>query len=110
MLNVDFMPTMQAPKRFGRKLTEAQKQFATHICADCGWIYTAKCAGFLDPSSALSPAVHAEAFTMLLAWAELLLQAMAVLPCIHCSQWLIHWMQEAVRGAEARLPLPTVQW
>ncbi|KAK4256229.1 hypothetical protein QN277_009123 [Acacia crassicarpa] len=29
-----------APPRFGRKLTEAQKARATHICLDCGFIYT----------------------------------------------------------------------
>ena len=29
-----------APKRFGRKLTEAQKERATHICIDCGWVYS----------------------------------------------------------------------
>ncbi|KAL3521745.1 hypothetical protein ACH5RR_019894 [Cinchona calisaya] len=28
-----------APPRFGRKLTEAQKARATHICLDCGYIY-----------------------------------------------------------------------
>ncbi|EPS72504.1 hypothetical protein M569_02255, partial [Genlisea aurea] len=29
-----------APPRFGTKLTEAQKERATHICLDCGYIYT----------------------------------------------------------------------
>ncbi|XP_054811758.1 uncharacterized protein LOC129312977 isoform X1 [Prosopis cineraria] len=29
-----------APPRFGRKLTDAQKARATHICLDCGYIYT----------------------------------------------------------------------
>ncbi|VFQ72587.1 unnamed protein product [Cuscuta campestris] len=29
-----------APPRFGRKLSEAQKARATHICLDCGYIYT----------------------------------------------------------------------
>lgn len=29
-----------APPRFGRKLTETQKTRATHICLDCGFIYT----------------------------------------------------------------------
>jgi len=28
-----------APPRFGRKLTEKQKERATHICVDCGYIY-----------------------------------------------------------------------
>ncbi|KAL4595856.1 hypothetical protein ACB092_12G122300 [Castanea dentata] len=29
-----------APPRFGRKLTDAQKARATHICLDCGYVYT----------------------------------------------------------------------
>ncbi|XP_010671163.2 uncharacterized protein LOC104888040 [Beta vulgaris subsp. vulgaris] len=29
-----------APPRFGRKLSDAQKARATHICLDCGFIYT----------------------------------------------------------------------
>ncbi|XP_010549812.1 PREDICTED: uncharacterized protein LOC104820874 [Tarenaya hassleriana] len=29
-----------APPRFGRKLTDTQKARATHICIDCGFIYT----------------------------------------------------------------------
>jgi rubredoxin len=41
-VNVKRLPKKPAPKRFGRKLTAAQKEFATHICADCGWIYTGK--------------------------------------------------------------------
>lgn len=41
-INVKRLPKKPAPKRFGRKLTAAQKEFATHICADCGWIYTQK--------------------------------------------------------------------
>lgn len=36
------LPKKPAPKRFGRKLTAAQKALATHICVDCGWIYTDK--------------------------------------------------------------------
>lgn len=28
-----------APPRFGRKLTAAQLERATHICVDCGYIY-----------------------------------------------------------------------
>ena len=31
-----------APARFGRKLTNSQKEFATHICIDCGYIYANK--------------------------------------------------------------------
>merc|ERR1712217_619430 len=28
-----------SPRRFGRKLTDEQKDLATHICIDCGWVY-----------------------------------------------------------------------
>mmetsp|Transcript_23084 Transcript_23084/g.64110 ORF Transcript_23084/g.64110 Transcript_23084/m.64110 type:complete len:100 (+) Transcript_23084:214-513(+) len=34
------MPNKPAPKRFGKGLTAAQKERATHICIDCGYIYT----------------------------------------------------------------------
>lgn len=34
------LPKIKAPARFGRKLTPAQKERATHICVDCGYIYT----------------------------------------------------------------------
>lgn len=41
--NVDYdvkkMPNKPAPKRFGRGLSAAQKERATHICIDCGYIY-----------------------------------------------------------------------
>eukprot|EP01023_Acetabularia_acetabulum_P043968 TRINITY_DN4403_c0_g1_i1.p1 TRINITY_DN4403_c0_g1~~TRINITY_DN4403_c0_g1_i1.p1 ORF type:complete len:232 (-),score=41.48 TRINITY_DN4403_c0_g1_i1:171-866(-) len=39
-VNVKRVPNKPAPKRFGRKLTEAQKKLATHICVDCGYIYS----------------------------------------------------------------------
>eukprot|EP00246_Nothoceros_aenigmaticus_P015034 TRINITY_DN603_c0_g1_i1.p1 TRINITY_DN603_c0_g1~~TRINITY_DN603_c0_g1_i1.p1 ORF type:complete len:274 (+),score=27.72 TRINITY_DN603_c0_g1_i1:27-848(+) len=39
-VNVKRLPKRPAPPRFGRKLTEAQKERATHICLDCGYIYT----------------------------------------------------------------------
>ncbi|XP_047325619.1 uncharacterized protein LOC124929331 [Impatiens glandulifera] len=40
--NVDVkrLPKRPAPPRFGTKLTDAQKARATHICLDCGYIYT----------------------------------------------------------------------
>jgi len=42
--NLDYdvkrMPNKPAPKRFGKGLTAAQKERATHICIDCGYIYT----------------------------------------------------------------------
>lgn len=37
--DVKRLPKRPAPKRFGRKLSAAQKQRATHICLDCGYIY-----------------------------------------------------------------------
>lgn len=46
---------LQAPKRFGRKLTAAQKELATHICADCGWIYTQRWLCILQIVFALRP-------------------------------------------------------
>ncbi|CAI5458849.1 unnamed protein product [Closterium sp. Yama58-4] len=39
-VDVKRLPKRPAPSRFGRKLTEAQKARATHICLDCGFIYT----------------------------------------------------------------------
>ncbi|KAH7292029.1 hypothetical protein KP509_29G048100 [Ceratopteris richardii] len=39
-VDVKKLPKRPAPPRFGRRLTEAQKARATHICLDCGYIYT----------------------------------------------------------------------
>ncbi|CAK9146577.1 unnamed protein product [Ilex paraguariensis] len=39
-VDVKRLPKRPAPPRFGKKLTEAQKARATHICLDCGFIYT----------------------------------------------------------------------
>ncbi|CAL5364702.1 unnamed protein product [Camellia sinensis] len=43
-VDVKRLPKRPAPPRFGRKLTESQKERliarATHICLDCGFIYT----------------------------------------------------------------------
>jgi hypothetical protein len=43
--NVDYpvkrLPKKPAPARFGRRLTASQKERATHICVDCGFIYCA---------------------------------------------------------------------
>ena len=36
------LPKKPAPKRFGRKLSAAQAALATHICLDCGFVYTSK--------------------------------------------------------------------
>ncbi|XP_052182459.1 uncharacterized protein LOC127795039 [Diospyros lotus] len=38
-VDVKRLPKRPAPPRFGRKLTEAQKDRASHICLDCGYIY-----------------------------------------------------------------------
>ena len=38
-VDVKRLPKRPAPPRFGRKLTAAQKERATHICVDCGYIY-----------------------------------------------------------------------
>ncbi|GFR44880.1 hypothetical protein Agub_g6223, partial [Astrephomene gubernaculifera] len=38
-VNVKRLPKRPAPARFGRKLTEAERALATHICVDCGYIY-----------------------------------------------------------------------
>jgi hypothetical protein len=40
-VNVKRLPKRPMPPRFGRKLTAAQRENATHICVDCG------CAGIL---------------------------------------------------------------
>ena len=39
-VDVNRLPKKAAPPRFGRKLTAAQKARATHICVDCGYIYS----------------------------------------------------------------------
>ncbi|TMW98104.1 hypothetical protein EJD97_004507 [Solanum chilense] len=39
-VDVKRLPKRPAPPQFGRKLTDAQKARATHICLDCGYIYT----------------------------------------------------------------------
>ncbi len=41
-VNVKRLNKKPAPARFGRKLTASQKEFATHICIDCGYIYAGK--------------------------------------------------------------------
>ena len=41
-MNVKRLNKKPAPARFGRKLTASQKEFATHICIDCGYIYAGK--------------------------------------------------------------------
>ena len=38
-VNVKRLNKRPAPEKFGRKLTEKQKERATHLCIDCGFIY-----------------------------------------------------------------------
>ena len=39
-VDVKRLPKRPAPSRFGKKLSATQKERATHICLDCGYIYT----------------------------------------------------------------------
>lgn len=39
-VDVKRLPKRPAPPRFGRKLSDSQKARATHICLDCGYVYT----------------------------------------------------------------------
>ncbi|KAL4853845.1 Rubredoxin-1 [Chlorella vulgaris] len=39
-VDVKKLPKKPAPARFGRRLTAAQKARATHLCVDCGYIYS----------------------------------------------------------------------
>jgi ribosomal protein L32 len=39
-VNVKRLPKKPAPPRFGRKLTDGERNRATHICVDCGYVYT----------------------------------------------------------------------
>ena len=51
-VNVKRLPKKPTPPRFGRKLTAQQRERATNICLDCGYIYCDQCA--LPPSCPLS--------------------------------------------------------
>ena len=39
-IDVKRLPKRPAPPRFGKKLSAAQRERATHICVDCGYVYT----------------------------------------------------------------------
>ncbi|KAL6762328.1 hypothetical protein V8C86DRAFT_2520236 [Haematococcus lacustris] len=39
-INVKRLPKKPAPPKFGRKLTDGQRARATHVCVDCGYIYS----------------------------------------------------------------------
>jgi rubredoxin len=58
-VDVKRLPKRPAPPRFGRKLTEAQKARATHVCLDCGYIYTLSKPFEEQPDSFLCPQCQA---------------------------------------------------
>jgi len=39
-IDVKRLPKRPSPPRFGKKLSEKQKERASHICVDCGYVYT----------------------------------------------------------------------
>jgi hypothetical protein len=39
-IDVKRLPKRLSPPRFGKKLSEAQKERASHICVDCRYVYT----------------------------------------------------------------------
>ena len=39
-IDVKRLPKRPSPPRFGKKLSAAQKERASHICVDCGFVYT----------------------------------------------------------------------
>jgi rubrerythrin len=39
-IDVKRLPKRPSPPRFGKKLSAAQKERASHICVDCGYVYT----------------------------------------------------------------------
>nr|AFK49465.1 unknown [Lotus japonicus] len=58
-VDVKRLPKRPAPPRFGRKLTDAQKARATHICLDCGFIYTLQKPFEEQPESYICPQCQA---------------------------------------------------
>lgn len=58
-VDVKRLPKRPAPPRFGRKLSEAQKARATHICLDCGFIYTLSKPFEEQPDSYICPQCNA---------------------------------------------------
>ncbi|KAK8937399.1 hypothetical protein KSP39_PZI012689 [Platanthera zijinensis] len=55
VVDVKRLPKRPAPPRFGRTLTESQKARATHICLDCGFIYTLQTPFDEQPESYVCP-------------------------------------------------------
>lgn len=58
-VDVKRLPKRPAPPRFGRTLTESQKARATHICLDCGFIYTLQKPFGEQPDSYVCPQCRA---------------------------------------------------
>ncbi|XP_020591614.1 LOW QUALITY PROTEIN: uncharacterized protein LOC110032356 [Phalaenopsis equestris] len=58
-VDVKRLPKRPAPPRFGRTLTESQKARATHICLDCGFIYTLQKPFDEQPDSYVCPQCRA---------------------------------------------------
>jgi len=57
--DVKRLPKRPAPPKFGRKLSAAQKERASHICVDCGYIYTLPVAFEEQPKSYICPQCNA---------------------------------------------------
>lgn len=57
--DVKRLPKRPSPPRFGRKLSAAQKERASHICVDCGYIYTLPTAFSEQPKSYICPQCNA---------------------------------------------------
>ncbi|ABO96587.1 predicted protein, partial [Ostreococcus lucimarinus CCE9901] len=57
--DVKRLPKRPAPPKFGRKLTAAQKERASHICVDCGYVYTLPTAFSEQPKSYICPQCNA---------------------------------------------------
>lgn len=58
-VDVKRLPKRPAPPRFGRKLSDAQKARASHICLDCGFIYTLSKSFEEQPEDYLCPQCRA---------------------------------------------------
>jgi rubredoxin len=58
-VNVRNLSPKPAPRRFGRKLTSRQKELASHICIDCGWIYCEETPFSQQPKGFICPQCNA---------------------------------------------------
>merc|ERR1712216_853728 len=58
-VNVKRLNKREAPKKFGKKLTAAQKERATHLCIDCGFIYYLPTPFAEQPASYICPQCQA---------------------------------------------------